>query len=126
MFSHWRNVQVVFRTSVRIGNRTTFGNDYTFATAGSIEIGDDVVAGQFNRFHSGNHNYSDVTRMIRKQGVIYKGIKIGNSCQIGASGTELGNGCVVSGNAVVAKKFPDNVVIAEVPARIITVRGSEE
>lgn len=30
---------------VKIGNRTTFGNDCFFGAAGRIEIGDDVVAG---------------------------------------------------------------------------------
>lgn len=109
---------------VRVGNRTTFGNDCMFGAAGGIEIGDDVVAGQFIRFHSENHNYNDLTKLIREQGVSHKGIKIGNNCWIGAGavfldGAELGNGCVVGANAVVTKKFPDNVVIAGIPAKVI-------
>ena len=52
---------------VKIGNRTTFGNDCTFGAAGGIEIGDDVVAGQFIRFHSENHNFNDKTKLIREQ-----------------------------------------------------------
>lgn len=112
---------------VRIGNRTTFGNDCMFGAAGGIEIGDDVVAGQFIRFHSENHNYNDLTKLIREQGVSHKGIKIGNNCWIGAGvvfldGAELGNGCVVGANAVVTKKFPANVVVAGIPAKIISSR----
>lgn len=115
---------------VKIGNRTTFGNDCMFGAAGGIEIGDDVVAGQFIRFHSENHNYSNMTKLIREQGVTHKGIRIGNNCWIGSGaifldGAQLGNGCVVGANAVVTKQFPDNVVIAGVPARVITVRGNE-
>lgn len=112
---------------VIIGDRTTFGNDCIFGAAGGIEIGDDVVAGQLIRFHSENHNFTDVSKLIRDQGVTHKGIKIGNNCRIGSGsvfldGSQLGNGCVVAANAVVTKKFPDNVVIAGVPAKIIKVR----
>lgn len=113
---------------VRIGNRTTFGNDCIFGAAGGIEIGDDVVAGQYVRFHSENHNYDDDNRLIKEQGVTHKGIKIGNNCWIGAGavfldGAELGDGCVVGANAVVTKRFPSNVVIAGIPAKTIKDRG---
>ena len=40
---------------VWIGDRTTFGNDCFFGAAGGIVIGEDVVAGQFIRFHAENH-----------------------------------------------------------------------
>ena len=113
---------------VRIGSRTTFGNDCMFGAAGGIEIGDDVVAGQFIRFHSENHNFDDTTKLIREQGVTHKGIKIGNNCWIGAGvvfldGAELGDGCVIGANTVVTKKFPSNVVIAGIPAKILKERG---
>ena len=114
---------------IKIGNRTTFGNDCMFGAAGGIEIGDDVVAGQFIRFHSENHNYNDMTKLIRTQGVTHKGIKVGNNCWIGAGvvfldGAELGDGCVVGANAVVTKKFSNNVVIAGIPAKVIAERKS--
>lgn len=112
---------------LKIGNRTTFGNDCMFGAAGGIEIGDDVVAGQFIRFHSENHNYGDKTKLIREQGVSHKGIKVGNNCWIGAGavfldGAEIGDGCVVAANAVVTKKFPSNSIIAGVPAKVIKSR----
>lgn len=113
---------------VRIGNRTTFGNNCFFGAAGGIEIGEDVVAGQFIRFHSENHNFNDLDKLIREQGVTHKGIKIGNNCWIGAGvvfldGAELGDGCVVGANAVVTKKFQDDAVIAGVPAKILKKRS---
>lgn len=113
---------------IKIGNRTTFGNDCVFGAAGGIQIGEDVVAGQYIRFHSENHNYNDVKKLIKKQGVTHKGIIVGNNCWIGAGavfldGAELGNGCVVAANAVVTKKFPNNVVIGGVPATIISYRN---
>lgn len=113
---------------VKIGDRTTFGSDCMFGAAGGIEIGNDVIAGQFIRLHSENHNFNDLTKLIREQGVTHQGIKIGNNCWIGSGaifldGAELGNGCVVGANAVVTKKFPSNVVLAGTPARIISERG---
>lgn len=111
-----------------IGNRTTFGSNCFFGAVGGIEIGDDVVAGQFIRFHSENHNYSDLDVLIKNQGVSNKGIKIGNNCWIGAGavfldGAELGDGCVVAANAVVTKKFLENSIVGGIPAKIIKVRG---
>ena len=98
-----------------------------FGAAGGIEVGDDVVAGQFIRFHSENHNFNDLSKLIRDQGVSHKGIKIGNNCWIGAGavfldGAELGDGCVVGANAVITKKFPDNVVVVGIPAKVISHR----
>lgn len=116
---------------VKIGSRTTFNNDCFFGAAGGIEIGEDVVAGQFVRFHSENHNFDDLSTLIKDQGVSHKGIKIGNNCWIGAGavfldGAELEDGCVVGANAVVTKHFPANSVIAGVPAKLIRTRGSNE
>lgn len=111
-----------------IGDRSTFGNDCFFGAAGGIEIGDDVVAGQFIRFHAENHNYKDLEILIKDQGTIREGIKIGNNCWIGSGvvfldGAEIGDGCVVAANAVVTKKFPPNSIIGGLPAKIIKKRG---
>lgn len=112
---------------VYIGNNTTFGSDCYFGAAGGITIGNDVIGGQYIRFHSENHKYSDLSRLIKDQGVTHKGIKIGNNCWIGAGvvfldGAELGNGCVVGANAVVTGKFDENVVIGGIPAKVLKKR----
>ena len=113
---------------IDIGDRTTFSNDCYFGAAGGISIGHDVVAGQYIRFHSENHNYNDISRLIKVQGVTRKGIKIGNNCWIGSGavfldGAKLADGCVVAANAVVNNNFPENSVIGGVPAKLIKRRG---
>lgn len=111
----------------KIGDRTTFGESCFFGAAGGVIVGDDVMAGQFIRFHSENHNYKDLNIPIREQGVNHKGIVVGNNCWIGSGavfldGAKIGNGCVVAANAVVTKPFPDNSIIGGVPATIIGSR----
>ncbi len=115
---------------VKIGTGSTFGNDCFFGAAGGIEIGNDVVAGQYIRFHSENHNFDDLDKPINEQGVNHKGIKVGNNCWIGSGavfldGAELGDGCVVAANAVINKRFDDNSVIGGVPAKILRYRGQK-
>ena len=51
-------------------------------------------------------------------------ISIGEGCFIGANciilkGTVIGNNCVVGAGSVVCGVFPDNVIIAGNPAKII-------
>jgi acetyltransferase-like isoleucine patch superfamily enzyme len=111
-----------------IGDNCGIAENCFFGAAGGIEIGNDVIIGQNVRFHSENHNFNDLSVLIRLQGVSQKGIKIGNDCWIGSGatfldGAQLGDGCVVAANSVVTKNFPNNSVIAGVPAKIIRKRG---
>lgn len=115
---------------VKIGDRTTFGNDCLFGAAGGIVVGNDVVAGQYIRFHSENHNYENPSILIRNQGVTHKGIKIGNNCWVGSGavfldGAKVGDGCVIASNAVVTGEFGNNEVIGGIPAKIIKDRCSK-
>jgi acetyltransferase-like isoleucine patch superfamily enzyme len=110
-----------------VGNNCGLGTHSFYGCAGGIEIGDDVIVGNYVSMHSENHNFSDKEILIRLQGVNRKGIKIGNNCWIGAKvtildGTIIGNGCIIAAGAVVNGYFPDNVVIGGVPAKIIKYR----
>lgn len=107
-----------------IGNNVGLGTHGFFGCAGGIEIGDDVIFGNYISLHSENHNYTQTGMPIRLQGVNRKGIKIGNNCWIGAKvtildGSEIGNNCVIAAGAVVRGVFPHNSVIGGVPAKII-------
>lgn len=112
---------------ILIGNNVGLGTHGYYGGAGGVRIGNDVIFGNYVSIHPENHNYDMEEVPIRLQGVNHKGIKIGNNCWIGAKATILdgaiiGDGCVVAAGAVVSGKFPDNVIIGGVPAKIIKSR----
>lgn len=84
-----------------------------------VEVGDNVLWGPGVGIISANHD--DSQRLEHKK---EKPVKIGNNVWIGMNsiilpGVELGNNVIVGAGSVVTKSFPDNVIIAGNPARII-------
>lgn len=114
-----------------VGDNVGMGTHGFWGCAGGIKVGNECIFGNYVSFHSENHNFQDPYTPIRLQGISRKGISIGNDCWIGAKatfldGAKVGNGCVIAANAVVRGEFPDNVVIAGVPAKIIKYRQCDE
>lgn len=114
-----------------IGDNVGLGTHGYFGGAGGVVIGNDCIFGNYVSVHPENHNYDNPDVPIRLQGVNHKGITIGNNCWIGAKttildGTVIGDGCIVAAGAVVSGKFPGNVILGGVPARIIKKRFTNE
>lgn len=108
----------------KIGNNSGVGRFTEFGSSGGIDIGNDVIMGSYISFHSENHNFDDISKPIREQGVTSQGIKLGNNIWVGAKvtfldGCEIGDNSVVAAGAVVKGSFPKNVVIGGIPAKII-------
>lgn len=113
-----------FGQGYSIGDNTGIGEFAYLGAAGGIEIGKDVIMGQYVSFHSQNHTFSEKNKLIRDQGTTSSGIRLGNDIWVGAKvtfldGSEVGSHSVVAAGAVVTGKFPSHVVIGGVPARII-------
>lgn len=111
---------------VKIGNNVGLGtHGYYGCGVGFLEIGDNTIFGNYVSIHPETHNFTDSQIPIREQGVCSRGgVVIGSNCWIGAKvtildGTKIGNNCIVAAGAVVRGEFPDNVMIAGVPAKII-------
>lgn len=109
---------------LKIGSNSAIGRFSEFGASGGIEIGNDVIMGSYISFHSENHNFSNLSKLIREQGVTSEGIRLGNNIWVGAKVTFLdgcivGNNTVIAAGAVVKGEFPDNVVIGGVPAKIL-------
>ena len=112
---------------------------------GAIEIQENVSIGQNLHLISGDgkliigknttissnvfitnvdHEYRELGKSVLEQPTIYQPTMIGEECFIGygvviQAGTTLGKHCIVGSNSVVRGDFPDNCVIAGVPAKII-------
>ena len=115
----------------RYGGHITIGagcgiSGSTIYAMKEINIGDNVLIGGNckiidNDFHplSASERINQKTEDIKK-----RTINIGEGCFIGANsiilkGTTLGKNCVVGAGSVVSGTFPDNVIIAGNPAKII-------
>lgn len=115
----------------RYGGKITIGSGCgisgsTIYSMDRIDIGKNVLIGGNckiidNDFHP---LHVDKRNPQKEEDIKRKPIVIGDGCFIGANsiilkGTTLGNNVVVGAGSVVHGKFPDNVIIAGNPAKIV-------
>lgn len=115
----------------RYGGKITIGagcgiSGSTIYSMKEIIIGDNVFIGANCKIIDNDFHPTSSSLRINQQvdNIKKKTIKIGNECFIGTNsiilkGTILGNNCVVGAGSVVSGIYPDNVIIAGNPAKII-------
>lgn len=91
-----------------------------------ITIGDNVLIGGNCKIIDNDFHPLPVSQRINQkvEDIKKRAITIGDGCFIGANsiilkGTTLGKNCVVGAGSVVSGTYPDNVIIAGNPAKII-------
>ena len=107
---------------IKIGNKVATNNNIFICAANYIEIGDKTLIGQNVTIMDFEAHGIDSTKRneIGKVGEVVLGdnIWIGNNVTI-LKNTKIGANSIVATGAVVSGKFPSNVVIGGIPAKII-------
>lgn len=107
---------------IKIGNEIWTNNNIMLCAANYIEIGDNSLIGQnvtIMDFEA--HGIEPNKRRLRGvvgQVIIGSNTWIGNNVMI-LKNTEIGDNSIVATSAVVSGRFPSNVIIGGVPAKII-------
>jgi acetyltransferase-like isoleucine patch superfamily enzyme len=113
---------------LKMGERCSFGTGCFIATGrGGVIMGNNVIFGPNSVVVAVNYRYEKVDVPLKEQGVISRGVRIGNNVWVGASsvildGTVLGDNCIVVAGSLVNRRFPANCIIQGNPAKIVLRR----
>jgi acetyltransferase-like isoleucine patch superfamily enzyme len=117
------------KKNLHLGNNITTVNTIFNTSSGHIYLKDNVVFGHNCMLLTGRHDFYNGKRKILSghPDTPTRGydIKVGNGTWIASGailigGIEIGANCIVCSGAVVTKSFPDNSVIAGIPAKAIS------
>jgi acetyltransferase-like isoleucine patch superfamily enzyme len=112
-----------------IGDNTGIAQFGFIAARGPVKIGNNVQIGPRVTIYAENHNFDDLDRPIRDQGVRRQGITIEDDCWLGSGctildGVTVGKGSVIAAGCVVTKNVLPYSVVAGIPGRLLRKRGS--
>lgn len=113
-----------------IGDRIWISRGCLLQCAGRIEIGDDVLIGEYTSIRDTQHGSDRNDIPIRSQVDVIGEIKIEDNVWIGRGclilgkpgGIILGTGSIIGANSVVTKSIPPNTIWGGVPARQLRSR----
>lgn len=117
-------LQTLDNGQIKIGSNTKIGRNFHASSRKKIIIGEGCLISYNVSIHDQSHTYKKDHSPNELELSLGKELTIGKNCFIGAKvtfleGSGVGDNCVVGANSVVTKKFPHNVVITGVPAKII-------
>lgn len=122
-----RFVTILGLDGLYLGSRISI-HPYTYIDAtGGVVVSDDVSIAHGVTIMSTTHNFSDVEKPIRDQGLAVARVTIEKDVWIGAgarilAGVTIGSGSVVGSGAVVIKDVPAYSIVGGVPAKVIRSR----
>jgi acetyltransferase-like isoleucine patch superfamily enzyme len=127
---------VHYTSTVLLPERIKIGRnvDRSFALSGGcyfqgwngIVIGENTIFAPGVKIMSANHEFGNLDRLTSTDPLV-----IGNNCWLGANalimpGVRIGDNVIVGAGTVVTHSFPDRVILAGVPARIIRENNPNE
>ena len=116
-----------YKPELNIGNNVRIEDYCHIGCIAKVTIGNGVLVASkvfiTDHFH-GEITESDLYKMPKERPLSSKPVSIGNNVWIGEGvcimpGVTLGDNVIVGANAVVTHSFPENVVIAGCPAKVI-------
>lgn len=119
-----------YTPQLRIGDRVHIENDFQCECASKIIIGNSVLIASRVFITDLDHGYDYLDKHILSQKIISKPVTIGDYTWIGQGayilkGVSLGKNVIVGAGSVVTKSFPDQAIVAGVPAKLIGWRNKE-
>lgn len=110
-----------------MGHHSSIGAASYIGCSGKIEIGNNVMIGPHCTMIAENHNYTDNSMDMIKQGVTNLGIQVKDNVWIGANvtildGVVIETGCILAAGAVVTKSTEPNGIYAGIPAKKVKDR----
>ncbi|MDD4353350.1 MAG: acyltransferase [Candidatus Nanoarchaeia archaeon] len=115
-----------------IDDGVVFGRRLVLSAAHQIHIHKNVLFAPNVYVSDHSHSYTKIDVPIKNQGICdINAVEIGENGWIGINvvilpGTKIGKNCVIGANSVVKGIFPDNVIIAGAPAKIIKKYGKRK
>lgn len=108
---------------LEMGENSSIGSYGFVGCSGKIKIGKNVMIGLRVSLFAENHNFSDVSTIIKEQGVNNKGITIEDDCWIGSGviildGVTIGHGSVIGAGTLVTKDIRAKSVVYDKRAKI--------
>lgn len=101
-----------------IGDNSSIGPDGYVGCSGKIIIGKNVMLGPKCSLFAENHNFEDMDKSIKSQGVNQKGIIIEDNCWVGSNviildGVTIGKGSVIGAGTIITKDIPPYSIIID-------------
>ena len=111
--------------NITIGKNCLLGFRICILAGSSITIGDNCIMASDVTIVSHNHGTNPELELpYRDQKLTVAKVKLGNNVWVGdkvtiLAGVVIGDNCVIGAGSVVNRSFPENCMMAGVPARII-------
>jgi len=112
---------------VIIRDRVSFTRGVILAAAKYMEVGEDVLIGEYTSLRDSDHGIDNNDEIISKQKfnsapvIVERNVWIGRGVAV-LKGVRIGSGAVIGANAVVKTNIPPNAIAVGVPTRIIRTR----